>query len=256
MILHEQVNMTGSDYYTIMTETNLNFGTHFHQAIEICCVLDGSALFCIDGGTFEASSGEAIAIMSDLVHSISTPEFSKIKIIRFRPEIAGTFCSEYLDKVPLDPKFKLTSELKLTEECVRVQNIYTVKGIVYMLMSDLCSQCGGWKDRMSDGSIVHEMLKIAENEFDTAISLKTVSERLNYNYAYLSRIFCRTIGMSFNEYLNNCRVNRSCMLLKNTDLPVTEIAHKTGFRSIRSFNRNFVKYSGSTPCRYRESPAV
>lgn len=251
MLTHENVNLTANDYCTIMTQRDLSFGSHFHNAIEICFMISGSADFMIDGRKYKVSEGECIISMPDQVHSITTPKSSLIKIIRFWHELVGSFYSEYADKIPENPKFNANNCVHITEDHIIIKNLYTIKGLVYTLLSELCDQCRNWKKRDSGGSIAEEILAFIDKNYSTDISLKKTADALNYNYSYVSRKFHDAMGMTFNDYLNNCRVNNACILLKNTKLSIAEIAHETGFSSIRSFNRNFIKYANSTPIQFR-----
>ena len=57
--------------------------------------------------------------------------------------------------------------------------------------------------------------------------------------------------MSYNSYVNVCRLNNAGYLLKNFDLSILECAIESGYKSLRSFNRNFKEYFGMTPIEYR-----
>jgi len=62
------------------------------------------------------------------------------------------------------------------------------------------------------------------------------------------------------NYINARRIDRACILLRETDLPVIEICHRVGFENLSHFNRQFRKLRGVTPTAFRrgfaESPAV
>lgn len=256
MIEHEQVNLTQNDYCTLMALDNLSFGAHFHHAIEFCYMIDGKTDFFISGKQYSVKKGEAIIVMPNQIHSLKTSDSSKIQIVRIWPELAGSFYLYYKNKVPKNGKFYISHPELVGEGIWEHSNIYEVKALVYSFISDLCSQCKEWIDRDCETSIINDMLKIVETEFDSNISLKGIAKRLNYNYSYLSAKFCSIIGMSFNDYLNNCRINHACWLIKNSDLSITEIAYATGYNSIRSFNRNFYKYISVTPIEYRNTSMI
>lgn len=54
--------------------------------------------------------------------------------------------------------------------------------------------------------------------------------------------------MTFSQYLNRVKVEEAVRLLReNKGLPVTEIAFRCGFNTIRNFNRIFKEVTGCTP---------
>ena len=63
------------------------------------------------------------------------------------------------------------------------------------------------------------------------------------------------MGMSPVEYLNRYRVNRSIYFLYATDETVLSVAGLSGFASIASYNRNFLKYVGVSPTQWRRNAA-
>lgn len=256
MITHEKVNLDNKDYYTTMPIDNLSWDAHFHHAIEFCYVIDGEVDFTIDGIIYNISAGEAVITMPNQIHTIKTDVSSRIQILRIRPEVAGSFYSTYKHKIPKCSKFTFSNKSVIGNGIYHVDNIYAIKALTYMFISDLCSQCSVWIEKVSKVTLISNMINVADNYFASDISLKNIAERLNYNYSYISTEFRRIMGMTFNEYLNNCRINHACWLLKNTDLSITEVADKSGYNSIRSFNRNFLKYSGATPVEYRNSSMI
>lgn len=45
-------------------------------------------------------------------------------------------------------------------------------------------------------------------------------------------------------------------LLKNTAMPVTDIAFNVGYTNLRTFNRNFKELNGNSPAQYRKSSKI
>ena len=54
-----------------------------------------------------------------------------------------------------------------------------------------------------------------------------------------SRFFKKNTGHGFVRYLNRMRINRACVLLAKSEMPVTDICFETGFNNISNFNRQF-----------------
>lgn len=58
--------------------------------------------------------------------------------------------------------------------------------------------------------------------------------------------------MTFREFMSQLRLNRAKDLLRETDLPVIDVAAETGWRSLAHFTSTFGRRVGMTPSRYRE----
>jgi transcriptional regulator GlxA family with amidase domain len=67
----------------------------------------------------------------------------------------------------------------------------------------------------------------------------------------LARHFAATHGMSPHQYLERLRVERACLLLQTTYVPVEEIGRVSGLPSPSTFRRVFVKHMGDLPGEYR-----
>ena len=88
--------------------------------------------------------------------------------------------------------------------------------------------------------------------YDQAISMKDLSEKLFLSNGYLSRFFKKNYGMSFASYLTNVRVYHAADDLLYTDAPITRIAYNNGFTSAALFNKDFKKAYGVTPSEFRK----
>ena len=75
--------------------------------------------------------------------------------------------------------------------------------------------------------------------------------------AHFARSFKDAFGLPPHRYLLTRRVERAKALLRDTDLPVTEIAFRTGWNSLGTFGRTFRDVTGESPgeLRAREQAA-
>lgn len=88
---------------------------------------------------------------------------------------------------------------------------------------------------------------------DTSLSLNMVAEAVGANPSYISRLYKEILGISFTNYLTNCRMKASLELLKNQrEMTIKDIAAASGFNTIQNYMRLFKKYYGKTPSQYRE----
>ena len=68
---------------------------------------------------------------------------------------------------------------------------------------------------------------------------------------YINQQFRKYVGTTVIEYLNRYRIQKALELLKNRDLPVSEIGWECGIGEYKYFNYVFKKYVGCSAREYR-----
>lgn len=84
-------------------------------------------------------------------------------------------------------------------------------------------------------------------------SVEALAERLGIGPRHLSRLFKKHLGASPAQVARTCRVQRAKRLLDETDLRMTEIALRSGFRSLRRFNAAFAEVYRRPPTAIRRT---
>lgn len=69
--------------------------------------------------------------------------------------------------------------------------------------------------------------------------------------AHFARSFKDVFGVPPHRYLLTRRIERAGALLRDTDLPITDIAFQTGWNSLGTFGRTFRDVTGESPSRLR-----
>jgi AraC-like DNA-binding protein len=98
---------------------------------------------------------------------------------------------------------------------------------------------------------IEDLADHIRNHFDAPLSLDEMAARCALNASYLSRSFKNKTGTTIFAYLNRIRIEKACLLLKNSDLTITEIAFSVGYNNISFFNRMFKRAMAVTPGEYR-----
>lgn len=65
--------------------------------------------------------------------------------------------------------------------------------------------------------------------------------------AHFARSFKEAFGIPPHRYLLSRRIERAKALLRETDLPITDIAFQTGWSSLGTFGRTFRDVTGESP---------
>ena len=69
---------------------------------------------------------------------------------------------------------------------------------------------------------------------------------------YLNRIVKKHTGHPMGAWIDMARLGRAKKLLRESDLPVIDVAAETGFEDQSYFSRFFRKHTGITPSEYRK----
>ena len=102
-----------------------------------------------------------------------------------------------------------------------------------------------------NSQIIRLAIQNVNESYKNKISLKIVANHLHTNPSYLSMLFKQEMGITFTDYLNQVRINRSCELLTNTSLNLIDVSLQAGFDDQSYFSKVFKKLKGVTPKSYR-----
>ncbi len=83
------------------------------------------------------------------------------------------------------------------------------------------------------------------------VSLAKLSQISGLSRFYLSRLFQREIGLSLNAYQLQFRIDRAKKLLID-EIPIAQVASKTGFYDQSHFSQYFKRFVGTTPKNYQK----
>ena len=104
----------------------------------------------------------------------------------------------------------------------------------------------------SSGNAVADAIRYVEDHYDQPVGLQDIASAVGLNPNYLCERFGQVTGISPVKYLTRLRVEHAKGLLLTTDLPVTEVAMRSGFSDSSYFARIFRRAVGRTPSAFRE----
>lgn len=89
---------------------------------------------------------------------------------------------------------------------------------------------------------------------DPEVTLSKVATVLKVRPHKLSQVINQKLDMTFNEYINSCRINEIKTIIKQPEhqtSKIATIAYDYGFNSISAFNTAFKKFTNYTPSEYK-----
>lgn len=97
---------------------------------------------------------------------------------------------------------------------------------------------------------------IMEANFCYNLSLEEFARLCRRSLSTFKRDFKKHYGMSPGKWLQEKRLARSAVLMKNSSTSITEIAFECGFENLSHFSRAFKAKFGVNPAHFRANPAA
>jgi AraC-like DNA-binding protein len=79
-----------------------------------------------------------------------------------------------------------------------------------------------------------------------------ISEKLGYDYTYLSNIFSEVIGITIQQYIISHNIEQVKELLLYDELTLTEISYQMHYSSVARLSNQFKKVTGLSPSFYKQ----
>ena len=98
---------------------------------------------------------------------------------------------------------------------------------------------------------IKDVIKYIENNYRNDINITTLANICHYNEYHFMRFFKKYTGKTCIQFIKNYRLEKAYNLLKNTDLPVTQISFDVGFSNVSYFIRSFKEKYKVTPKELR-----
>ncbi|WP_018343872.1 helix-turn-helix transcriptional regulator [Cytophaga aurantiaca] len=98
-----------------------------------------------------------------------------------------------------------------------------------------------------------KLVSYLSSHYDNSeLSLKIIQEGTGLSETKVSQLLKNAYQLSFKQYLNQLRLNEAKRLLKDVNVPVSDIAYRVGYGHISHFNRVFKEHEGMSPNDYRK----
>jgi two-component system response regulator YesN len=89
--------------------------------------------------------------------------------------------------------------------------------------------------------------ELVKERFGEPISLADAAKVAGLERKYFSTYFSAKVGISFRSWLSSIRVQEAIELIQSEDDNLTNIGARVGFQDMRTFERNFKRFTGRTP---------
>lgn len=239
----------------------LNFPAHIHDDIELIYMIKGSGTAYCDGKKYTLTDHSFFLVFPNQVHHYTDFVAGECLLLIMKPSELLRYTQIFMKGVPTNAVCRFGSGDDdgigyLIETAYRE---YARDGYSDVIAAYLTAFFGKLipyytieKERFSPDNTLR-ILQYCANHYKEELTVETVAENLSVSRSCVSHIFSTRISMNFCEYINSLRLKDAEDLLRNKDYSITEVAGMSGFSTIRTFNRAFVKRYGVSPSAYRKS---
>ena len=131
-------------------------------------------------------------------------------------------------------------------------DIYDVKDVLHDFCVLASIHINNLKESRKSG-VLYEVQEYINLNYNLEIRLKNISQHFYINPIYLGQIFKKKFNVSFNDYLNNYRIQKAKELLKNKKYKISEISAMVGYNDTNYFINKFEKITNTTLSEYRKN---
>ena len=194
----------------------------------------------------------ALVIGKRLIDQLVISAFGEPGFSRFLDELVGS------GSAPLMP-----DSAKIVErECVRLANELDLRRPAFrthartllteVLLNLYRSSLAGPAESADGIYRLANIIDFIEKNYAEEISLSLLAGRAGCSPSHFSRLFSHEVGMPVSEFINRARIRKACLLLRQGDRSISDIAYDVGYNNISFFNRYFRKLMNMTPREYRK----
>lgn len=250
---------------------------HYHEDIEFLYAVRGHLAYSVNGALVRIGEGEGIFVNSRHLHygfseDGTNCEFFCVLINPVLLSVLPYIEREYIRPLMENKSFshlRLSPEVPWQREILELlRRAYAVyqrqeQGFVLELQSCfyvIWSRLFREMPKNTDDSdrqdtkltILRNMVCYLQDHYTEKLSLKDIAAAGHVSESSCCRLFQKYLNRSPVAFLNECRLDAACTLLRDTDLSVTEVANRTGFNGASYFTEQFHRQYDCTPSQYRE----
>lgn len=255
-------------YHHVMPDVFL-WNYHYHPEFELVFVFDGIGRRHVGNHVSYYENGDLVLIGSNLPHSgFGYGALGKHEelVIQFKRELVQEIAefeivnqllkkAQYGISFPkavkkrLEGDFKKIKGLEPFERYISLLSILRKLAIEtdYQILNSTLYQSN---DFAKDQNRVLKIFQYVEKNYANEINTQQVAELSNLTLPAFCNYFKKNLGVSFTDFLNEYRINQSCIQLTEGQ-SVSNVAFLCGFNSLSYFSRTFKYFKKISPSEFQ-----
>ena len=239
------------------SESKHRYGPSIRKHFVLHYIKDGSGIYVADGQQFHVKKNDVFIIFPESLTwyeaSIKDPwEYWWIGFTGIdAPQlVAQTGALKKCPVVSIDDGARLLTVFENLR--LPADTAYNMNAALFSIFDELSIRLQQKQSQQNVNYIVARALKVIADK-KAQLTVEALADTVGISRSQLFRIFQAELTMSPHRYIMSQRLHTAMELLRNSALPVSQIAEENGFCDVSHFSREMKKYFGTTPLEYRKS---
>lgn len=273
--------LTGSEFFQPALPIYLNrisesfyMSEHAHDFIEINWVSEGNGTHHVEGQSLPVAAGDIFFLpvgASHIYRPASTTKRNPLVVYNclLSPGAFNAAASAFPGFTALAPLLAETQWFHVRDRYGEFRNIFMAlygeyttdrtgreaalyAGVTQLLLFLLRHKNG--REEAASPPLSKEVEKAIHklhSDYAEPLTLSHIAASCGVSERHFQRLFGKHTGTTFNDYLQNVRIQEACRLLRTTARKISDIAPLVGYQDIPFFNRVFKRKTGVSPREYR-----
>ncbi|MFS0868919.1 AraC family transcriptional regulator [Paenibacillus xylanilyticus] len=263
-----------------------NYPAHEHPQYELNYVTEGMQHMTVNGQLYAQKAGELLLIPPGSIHSSQSQNgqgftyfcmhfdiddqlflslLARIKQVLFHSDSPVTLKIEPVLQKLMNSANENTASNTMVQRMQLQSAVFELFGHLWEAVSQEAAHLftEGYERIELAHQIRNRLQGLVNQQFkqghesDTHYGIDDIAAELGISSSHCNRVFKQVFGQSPRVVLSEMVLHEAKVLLGNPKLSVQSIAAMLGYRDIAHFSRQFKRWSGMSPSRYRqEQPAV
>ncbi|TVQ37296.1 MAG: AraC family transcriptional regulator [Spirochaetaceae bacterium] len=122
-----------------------------------------------------------------------------------------------------------------------------------LLPEEMEHRCESFRLPVASTERSRRVIEYLNSRFSSELRLHQIAGAMALSERQLSRGFKHDMGITVMEYAKVCRLIHASYLLLHQESKIIDVAHDSGYASVSTFHRDFKRYFGVAPNRFRRS---
>jgi len=205
-------------------------------------ITENDLCLSICNGMDDAVIQKADHILDNIIFDSHDMNEAKLKLFEF-----FMLMSRYLNR---ESQMKHAIPENIFDDLRNIESVGEAKKYVHECLYEIFRvQKEQGNDRTTD--VMDKAVEYIHDNYCKNLTLEEVAYEVGFSTYYFGKLFKKTFGVTFTEYLTNFRIAQAKKLLSDPNLTVKGVTYRVGFMDPNYFTRVFRKSEGMTPTEYR-----